>query len=1721
MAKLLTGTRIYGTGTVDSQLFVSGNNSSTSTNTGALQVIGGVGIGGNLYAGGNVVASNGVYAVNSFTGSYSDGIVLDYTTGLGRISVGPNDGLSFYNGGLSTVAMVNISATGTVTITTNTNAYDTSGGALRVSGGASVGNNLYVGGTSNLQGVQSTNIVASGTLGVTGTSILAGVQSTNIVASGTLGVTGTSILSGTVTIDNATSATSTVTGALRVINGGVGIGGALYVASTSYINSSRILVAGDLETVTTTATFITNDPTSQVGLAAVAGTSTTYGTYNFGDVSSITTFNDYNTGTNTGFYSINDASGAPGYIVYVGFTNVTTFTRLVLNVNYTQSSGHTVQIDLYNFQTSGWDSFTTYSGSPGWTQFILTTFDSVPYISSGKTYARLNHTSSGNTAHRTWIDYVVLEDSIQGGQGPRGATGATGATGPQGLTTSTTSTFNFFNTTQSYSTQTGSVIFAGGAGMAGNFYVGGNEQVQGVFTVTNATSATSTNTGALQVVGGVGIGGSAYIGGSLTVGGTLVATVTGVITTATNLAAGTAGQVPYQTGVGQTSFYGPGTAGNVLVSNGAAAPSYNNTLTLTSTLSNTASVAGNALQVTGGVGIGGSLYVSGPATFQNNVTFSGTSTYIYSTNTVYTDNLINIHVPVGSTGTSHLWTVDDGKDIGHLFHYYKGQDKDAFLGLANDSGYLEWYSNGNESGGVFTGTEYGLFKTGAIILVSNTATISTNTGALQVQGGVGIGGGIYVGQDSTFMGVVVHNNSTQATSTNSGALRILNGGAGIGGNLYVGGLSNLQGVQSTNIVASGTLGVTGTATFSGLALHNNSTAATSTNSGALQVYGGVGIGGALWVGTTSYINSSQILTTATIAQFGVSTITAGTDTKVSTSTGAVIIWDTSTLQSVTDRGAATTNAVSITNSTAASSTQTGALQVRGGVGVGGEIWSKGAVHILDATAAGASQGALFVSGGATIGIGLSLAGDYNQVGNFRTSGLSTFTNVTSATSTVSGALQVVGGVGVGNNIVVGGYGRFSGLYNEATTATGVYIGIAGSLPATPRIGFFNSTATQNWQIDNYNGTFRWFTPGVSRMELSASGILSINTNTNSTSSTTGALTVVGGVGIRGDLYLGGDLYGSLGGGSTGSLVYQSATGTTAFLSIGLNNYVLTSNGSAPQWSPMSSVSAGLATTATNLANGYPGNLPYQSAPGVTGFISSGTTGTVLVANYSGVPTWQNTLTLAGSTAATSTNSGALQVVGGVGIGGALWANSVVSISTVSNTLNGSNFVARPTGTTSSQRTGYSFYSTFANFVDTGPRRTADIIGGFTTSTSNPNGTWGGEYIGFNVGNNGAANDSNLITIEQVRITTASTLLSVVTAATGTNSGALQVVGGVGIGGALYVGGTSNLQGVTATNIVASGTLGVTGTSILAGLTTVTNTTNATSTTTGALQVVGGVGVGGNLYVGGTTSSFIGNVGIGTVAPTWKVDANLGSITAGSISTGGYNVTGDAAGSVGYTTYNMQLNNSTANASGYMRLARTASTTYLGMQIGSQSRDGIAFLTGAVTPVESLRISAAGIVTILTATNAASTATGALIVTGGAGIGRDLYVGGPVTASANSATTTGTTVQGILYNNTLLSAYTSDALTTTTAITLDTFSTSTYRSAKYFCQAVAGTSVHVSELSVFHSGGTAFLNEYGIAYNNSTLGTYDAIVTGSNVAITFTPNTTTSIVVKLSRLTITL
>lgn len=75
----------------------------------------------------------------------------------------------------------------------------------------------------------------------------------------------------------------------------------------------------------------------------------------------------------------------------------------------------------------------------------------------------------------------------------------------------------------------------------------------------------------------------------------LIATATSA-TTATNLASGAAGQIPYQTGAGVTGFSAAGTSGQVLTSGGAGAPTWTSQSSLS--VGTAASCSGNAATAT-------------------------------------------------------------------------------------------------------------------------------------------------------------------------------------------------------------------------------------------------------------------------------------------------------------------------------------------------------------------------------------------------------------------------------------------------------------------------------------------------------------------------------------------------------------------------------------------------------------------------------------------------------------------------------------------------------------------------------------------------------------------------------------------------------------------------------------------------------------------------------------------------------------------------------------------------------------------------------------------------------------------------------------------------------------------------------------------------------------------------------------------------------------------
>jgi hypothetical protein len=544
-----------------------------------------------------------------------------------------------------------------------------------------------------------------------------------------------------------------------------------------------------------------------------------------------------------------------------------------------------------------------------------------------------------------------------GGLGQSGYSGVSGYSGYGGL--SGYSGYSGFSGTSGANGLSGYSGVSGYSGFSGTSGFGGLSGYSGKAGPSNVINATNQTTGNYYVVGVADTGSDQTASASKTAPlyfDASIGKIFGVISTATNLESGTAGSIPYQSAAGSTNFLtlsstlysvlaadttGPQYITQVQAKNGIASAtqatgqslvvtgggigvtgsSYfandvgisgnqvvGNTLQVLSTSSNTGTNTSNALYVAGGAWVSKDFVVEGNTTFKGQVVIQATATFAASTVTIYTDNLIEIH----SNGSPHAgWTVDDGKDVGHIYHYYNASaDRTGFLGLANDTKYLEWYNDGTEVGGVFTGTSYGTFKTGDIKLVSGTAATSTQTGDLQVVGGVGIGGDMHVGGVAYFgptpsivglanpLGVFTadQNNYVQvqiqnlSTGSNASSDFIATADNGTDGDHYIDVGINNGGYSTSTWTMSGandgylyvnsgdlTVGtdtagkklkvhIGGTLADNVVATFNaKNTDATTSATGTLVVAGGVGVGGNARIGgnvtfeTGLYANATQII----------------------------------------------------------------------------------------------------------------------------------------------------------------------------------------------------------------------------------------------------------------------------------------------------------------------------------------------------------------------------------------------------------------------------------------------------------------------------------------------------------------------------------------------------------------------------------------------------------------------------------------------------------------------------------------------------------------------------------------------------------------------------------------------------------------------------------------------------------------------------------------------
>jgi hypothetical protein len=230
-----------------------------------------------------------------------------------------------------------------------------------------------------------------------------------------------------------------------------------------------------------------------------------------------------------------------------------------------------------------------------------------------------------------------------------------------------------------------------------------------------------------------------------------------------------------------------------------------------------------------------------------------------------------------------------------------------------------------------------------------------------------------------------------------------------------------------------------------------------------------------------------------------------------------------TLLTLTDAGV-----LSVPQNIASTSTTTGSLVVAGGAGIAGAVYAGGAIRFTAGTAStSTTTGTLVVTGGGGFSGAVWVGGD------------SRFTSSTASTTTATGAVVVTGGVGVGGTLTAGAvdvrngsttgqsalvcYNNLSNywlftMYGSAFAGTTYGLANAGAAYLAT-----NSTARMiigpNVDIPIHFGS------GTSEIFRFDGGTLASHSarlyyTTASTSTTTGALVVSGGVGIAGAAYIG-------------------------------------------------------------------------------------------------------------------------------------------------------------------------------------------------------------------------------------------------------------------------------------------------------------------------------------------------------------------------------------------------------------------------------------------------------------------------------------------------------------------------------------------------------------------------------------------------------------------------
>jgi hypothetical protein len=432
MAKLLSGTRIYGNATIDTNVSIGGNATITNTallGTGAWTPTGGAVTDAaivmpfgqwSIYS--NVSNGGLTYARSILAKDSSNNIVIGSTLGTGMFAnTNIYTGVVAYTNlmGGATIPLLTAAVTAnTITLPNTQNSTSTTSGALIVAGGVGIGGNLNVGGNASLgtglanyvqvTGAATGNVTVIGTAGSdanvglaiqpkgTGAiDLAAGSSGVNISNGGTVtAITRTAGGSGYTTAITATISAPTTAGGIQatanayagaittvVTTGGTGytlndvitVVGGTGTQSQSYIVSG---VSGGAITTLTVQNYgqYTALPTSPVSVTGGTGSSATLTLSNW----SMTSIAVSNAGSGyveqpTVSFSGGGGSGAAAYAT-VGSASIIksigASTNVVGNASFVFQTPNTNAPALIIRESAGADSFLTVNPAPSYVNVL-------------------------------------------------------------------------------------------------------------------------------------------------------------------------------------------------------------------------------------------------------------------------------------------------------------------------------------------------------------------------------------------------------------------------------------------------------------------------------------------------------------------------------------------------------------------------------------------------------------------------------------------------------------------------------------------------------------------------------------------------------------------------------------------------------------------------------------------------------------------------------------------------------------------------------------------------------------------------------------------------------------------------------------------------------------------------------------------------------------------------------------------------------------------------------------------------------------------------------------------------------------------------------------------------------------------------------------------------------------------------------------------------------